>query len=193
MSAPANAAPESEAVPPRRKWLRVPSLGQSAALVGLIGGVVGLLFIFKPGWKPQPPSQVGTVEFSDVHARQPVTFKRYLQRLKLSPGNMSPAMLRRKGVLIEFHAHIVGFRSKELPLRWELNDAASDDLVAQDEAISIEPSTTDEGRTWFVWAPTPKTRRRYYLTVTLYQPPKGKVDVPLGSFDSPTFRGLGRK
>ena len=35
----------------------------------------------------------------------------------------------------------------------------------------------------------PKTRRSYYVTVTIYQP---DGDVPLQDFDSPRFRGLGR-
>jgi hypothetical protein len=188
VSTPANTAEPERA--PRRKWLRVPSVGQTAAIVGLIGSVVGLLFIFKPGWKPQAPPDVGTVEISAVKVRQPVTFKRYLQRLKLSPQGMGRDQLRRRGALIEFHMHIVGFRGKELPLRWELNDAATDDLVTEDESVSIKPSTNAEGRNWFVWVPSPHTTKSYYVTVTLYQPRKGTVDVPLQDFDSPVFKGL---
>jgi hypothetical protein len=187
MSAPAD-TPEAGAS--RRRWLRVPSLGQSAALVGLVGGVVGLLFVFKPGWKPAPPADVGTVDISAVRVREPVTFKRYLQRLQLPRQGLSQTQLRQLGALIEFHLHVQGFRGKELPLRWELNDAATDDLVAENESVSIKPSTNDEGRKWFVWVPTPKTKRTYYVTVTLYQPRKGAVDVPLQDFDSPQFRGL---
>lgn len=190
MSTQAESTPEAEGGTPRRRWLRVPSLGQAAALVGLVGGVVGLLFIFKPGWKPQPSPDVGTVEISAVRVREPVTFKRYLQRLQLPQQGLSRAQLRRLGALIEFHLHAQGFKSKELPLRWELNDAATDDLITEDESVSIKPSTNDEGRKWFVWVPTPKTKRTYYVTVTLYQPRNGKVEVPLQDFDSPQFHGL---
>lgn len=190
MSTQAGSTPEAEGDTPRRRWLRVPSLGQAAALVGLVGGVVGLLFVLKPGWKPQPPQDVGTVEISGVRVREPVTFKRYLQRLQLPQQGLSRVQLRRLGALIEFHLHAQGFKGKELPLRWELNDAATDDLIAEDESVSIKPSTNDEGRKWFVWVPTPKTKRTYYVTVTLYQPRNGKVEVPLQDFDSPQFRGL---
>jgi hypothetical protein len=189
MSARENTAEPGEG-PARRRWLRVPSVGQTAALVGLVGSVVGLLFIFKPGWKPQAPQDVGMVEISAVRVRQPVTFRRYLQRLKLSGQGLGQEQLRRRGALIEFHMHIKGFRGKELPLRWELNDAGTEELVAQNESVSIKPSTNDEGRKWFVWVPTPQTRKTYYVTVTLYQPRKGKVDVPLQDFDSPQFKGL---
>jgi hypothetical protein len=190
MSTPPKAAAEQQPASPGRRWLHGLSVGQAAALVGLIGSIIGLVFIFKPGWKPSPPQDRGMVEISATRVRQPVTFKRYLQRLKLSAGTLSSEMLRRRGVMIEFHAHIVGLRGKELPIRWELNNAATEDLVAEDEAVSIVPSTNDEGRKWFVWAPLPKARGTYYITVTIYQPPKGSVDVPLQDFDSPPFRGL---
>jgi hypothetical protein len=190
MSTPPKAAAEQQPPSSGRRWLPGLSVGQAAALVGLIGSIIGLVFIFKPGWKPSPPQDRGMVEIGETRVRQPVTFKRYLQRLKLPPGTLSSGMLRRRGVMIEFHAHIVGLRGKELPIRWELNDASNEDLVAEDQAVSIVPSTNDEGRKWFVWAPLPKSRGTYYITVTIYQPPKGSVDVPLQDFDSPTFRGL---
>ena len=176
---------------PEKRRLRLPTLAQAATAVGLIGGIVGLVFVFRPGWKPDSPVDVGKADITEVRVRQPVTFGRYLQRLKLPPGTLSEQQLRRLGVLIAFEAQISGFKGKELPLRWELNNAATGELVAADQAVSIVPSTNDEGRTWFVWAPTPKTNRKYYVTVTIYQPPKGDVDVPLEDFDSPPFSGLG--
>jgi hypothetical protein len=190
MSTPPKTPAEQQPTPAGTKWGHSLSLGQVTAIVGLIGGIIGLVFIFKPGWKPASPQDRGMVEISDTRVRTPVTFKRYLQRLKLPPGTLSNEMLRRKGVMIEFHAHIVGLRGKELPIRWELNNASNEALVAEDQAVSIEPSTNDEGRNWFVWAPLPKSRGTYYITVTIYQPPKGSVDVPLRDFDSPKFRGL---
>lgn len=35
----------------------------------------------------------------------------------------------------------------------------------------------------------PPAGRTYYVTVTLYQPRKGDVDVPLADFDTPEFAG----
>ena len=180
---------EHPAPPPKRRF-RIPSVGQAGALVGLIAGIVGLLFIAFPGWRPQPPPDTGTVAVSDIRVRQPVTFGRYLRRLKLPAGTLSREQLDRRGVLIEFQAQIDGFKGKQLPLRWELNDAATNDAVDEDQAVTIVPSTNKEGRTWFVWAPAPETTGKYYVTVTIYQPPKGDVDVPLEAFDSPEFTGV---
>jgi hypothetical protein len=160
-------------------------LPQVGALVTITATIIGLVFVFRPGCTPQ---DVGKATIGEVRVVQPVTFRRYLQRLELPPGTLSREQLRRRGVLIEFHYEINGFRGKKLPLRWELNDATTNNLIGQDQAVTITPSTNAEGRKWFVWVPAPKTRRRYYVTVTIYQP---DGTVPLQDFDSPKFRGLG--
>ena len=160
-------------------------LPQVGALVTIAATIIGLVFVFKPGCTPQ---DVGKATVDDIRVVQPVTFRRYLQRLKLPAGTLSSEQLRRRGVMIEFHYEINGFRGKNLPLRWELNNAATNDLIEQDQAVTIRPSTNTEGRKWFVWVPSPKARNRYYVTVTIYQP---DGTVPLQDFDSPKFRGLG--
>jgi len=189
MSVPPD-APTDQPEPPPKPRFRMPSLAQAGALVGLIAGIVSLVFVFFPGCRPQASPDTGKIEVSDILVRQPVTFGRYLKRLKLPPGTLSEEQLGRRGILIEFHLQIEGFKGKELPLRWELNDNDTNEPVDEDQAVTIEPSTNNEGRTWFVWAPAPETTREYYVTVTIYQPPKGDVDVPLKTFDSPKFTGL---
>ena len=164
-------------------------------MVGLIGGIIGLLFIFKPGWKPQPPPDVGTLRIVDSSVKQPVTFGRYLERVRLPPLGMTKAWRERRGLLIEFDYTAKGFRGKQLPIQWELVDAKTNDRVEAtggddaggNDAVAIIPSTNDETAKWFVWLPAPDAGRPYYVTVTIYQPRKGDVDVPLADFDTPEF------
>ena len=95
MTTPADAAPapEEPAGPRKRNPIayflqkRNPLVyvGQAAGVVALIASVVGLLFVFKPGWKPEPPPDVGTLKIVDSSVRQPVTFGRYLERVHLPP------------------------------------------------------------------------------------------------------------
>ena len=101
-------------------------LPQIGGIVTIAATIIGLVFVFRPGCTPQ---DVGKATVDDVRVVQPVTFVRYLQRLKLPAGTLSREQLRRRGVMIEFHYDITGFRGKKLPLRWELNDAATNDLV----------------------------------------------------------------
>ena len=177
-AAPADTAPKKRSL--------FALVGQAGVVVGLIGGIVTLVFVFRPGWKPKDVD-VGTAKITDVRVLQPVTFKRYLQEQELSAGTLSRSQLLKPGVMVTFHYELDGFRGKKLPLRWELNEAKTNALVDQDQAVTLTPSTNAEGRDWYVWVPQPKARRRYYITVTLYQP--GKQRVPLEHFDTLPFMG----
>jgi len=171
---------------PKTKRSLFALVGQLTALVGLISGIVTLIFVFRPGWKPTHVD-VGTATITDVTVLQPVTYGRYLQKQELPAGTMSHEQLVKPGVMVSFHYELDGFRGKKLPLRWELNAAATNKLIDQDQALTIIPSTNAEGRDWFVWVPAPKARRTYYITVTIYQPQKQLV--PLKHFDTKPFRG----
>jgi hypothetical protein len=188
---PASAADQQATPPKARPSLRHPSVGQASAVVGLIGGVVALVFIFKPGWKPQAPSNASKATITDKRVFQPVSFKRYLQRqqLPITPG-LTRDYLNRPGVMVSFHYEIVGLRHKKLPLRWELSDVATNDLVAsKNSAYTLVPANDDDAGDWSVWVPAPSKGRDYYVTVTIYQPQGPPYE--LKHFDSPTFPGLG--
>ena len=207
MTAPADVvpAPEEPARPRKRNPIayflqkRNPLVyvGQVAGIVALIASVVGLLFVFKPGWKPAPPQDVGTLKIVDSSVRQPVTFGRYLERMRLPALDTTKAFRQRRGLLIEFDYQADGFRGKRLPIQWELVDAKTNDRVGVagdtdaggNDAVAITPSTNKEAAKWFVWVPAPAAGRMYYVTVTIYQPRKGDVDVPLADFDTAEFTG----
>jgi hypothetical protein len=92
--------------------------------------------------------------------------------------------------MIPFHYEIIGLRGRRLPLRWELSDAATNDLIdSEDSAYKLMPANNDEAADWSIWLPAPKKGRDYYVTVTIYQP-KGPP-YELKHFDSPAFSGLG--
>lgn len=177
-------------------------VAQIAAVVGLIGSTVGLLFVFKPGWKPQPPPDVGTLEITAVDKPRVTSFRRYLERVRLPTYDLTPGYLRRRGLLIEFRYEAVGFRGKRLPIQWELIDAKTHDRVRPEttgddqtlnDAVAIQPSTNDETATWPIWVPAPDAGRTYYVTVTIYRPRNGDVDVPLADFDTAEFSDLATK
>lgn len=200
MTEPANAVPAPEQPAPRsrnplayflRKRNPLVYVGQAAGIVALIGSVVGLVFVLKPTWKPEPPPDVGALKIVDSSVRQPVTFGRYLERLRLPPLGIAPAFRRRTGLLIEFDYQATGFRGTKLPIQWELVEATTNERVGADDAIGITPSTNDEAAKWFVWVPMPEAGRTYYVTVTLYRPRRGDVDVPLADFDTPEFSAAG--
>ena len=91
--------------------------------------------------------------------------------------------------MIEFRYHALGFGGKRLPLHWELDDAKTNNPIAEDRNVVITPSTNDETRTFFIWVPIPKTRRSYYVTGKLLRPGEAAL---LSDFRTGSFPGLTR-
>jgi hypothetical protein len=165
-------AGNSEGKRSRRRRLRRPTLIEAGAFVGLVGGIVGLVFVFAPGCQPQPPPGVTKATISDVQAVRPFSFRRFLQRqqLPISP-DMTPEFLARRGVMVEFHYEIIGLSGKHLQLAWELSDAATNDLVAAEQsAYELVPSKNHDAGDWAIWIRAPRPGRTYYATVTIYKP-----------------------
>ena len=82
--------PNEPSQPPKPRF-RLPTVGQISAIVGLIAGVLGLVFLVFPALRPEPPSRLRRVEVSDIRVRQPVTFGRYLKRFKLPRASSPPS------------------------------------------------------------------------------------------------------
>ena len=77
MSADAKATGE-----PKRKRSVLALVGQAGAIVSLVSGLVGLVFVFRPGCQPQPPPDRASAAISDVSVEPGVRFGQYLQRLE---------------------------------------------------------------------------------------------------------------
>jgi hypothetical protein len=173
---------------PRKRRSPFVYVGQAAAVVSLITGVLSLVFIARPGCQPKPPPDTGTGQIGDVRIARPVTFKTYSEDLGLPTGTLSPQTLKRIGVMVVFHFEVKGFAGKRLPLRWDLHESQTNNVVDHDRSISITPSTNDDGGTWYMWVPVPHTARHYYIVGALYQP---NGIVPVADFQTQKFRGLG--
>ena len=164
-------------------------IAQAGAVVGVVSGIVGLVFLFKPGCQPQPGPDNASATISDVSVERGITFGQYLQRMDYAPGTLSKAYLDRRGALVQFHFKIDGFKGKALPLETQLiNDDTHDLVGASQKAISITPRTNADENDWFVWALVPKSRHTFHLVVTIKQP---DGNVSLRSFQTPRFKGLG--
>ncbi len=176
----------SEAEPKPKRSVSA-AIGLAATTVGLVGGIVSLVFVFRPGCQPQAPPDRAAAAISDVSVERGVTFGEYLRRLDYPRGSMSKDFLGRPGALVQFHFVISGFKGKELPLESQLINDDSHHLVSTTRNISIRPGTNAEEADWFVWTPLPKSRHRYHVVVTIEQP---DGNVRLRAFPTPSFRGL---
>jgi hypothetical protein len=176
--------------PSGKRRLRKPTLTEASVVVGLVAGIVALVFKFAPDWQPLPDPDEINAAISDIKPRHPVTFKRFLQRQQLPiPPDMTPGFLARRGVMVEFHYEIVGASGKRLRLTWELSDAKTNELVAgEPSAYALTPSKNDDAGDWAIWVPAPRAGRTYYVTVTIFKPQGPPYQ--LKHFDTDDFPGF---
>jgi hypothetical protein len=166
-------------------------IAQIGTVITVVSGIVSLVFVFRPGCQPQRGPDRAAAAISDVTVERGVSFGQYLQRLDYPSGSLSKEYLGRKGVLVQFHFKIDGFKGKSLPLQTQLINDDTHDLVADSTArgISLMPGTNSEEGDWFAWSLVPKTRHSYHVVVTIEQP-DGNVD--LRAFPTPPFKGLAK-
>jgi len=168
------AAPRPADETPRRRWLSFGLVAQAAVVVGLIGGVVGLVFTFVPGLKPGSGGKpTADLELADVNGR--ATLREYLNSEGIPAGTLSPGALKRLGVLAVIHYTSSGLGGKELPLVVSLTSRATGRVVCRHtyrvDAGSGAPLTF---RSWSPFPVTPQTASdSYNLHVTLF-PPDGR-------------------
>ena len=168
------AARDAADEPPRRRWLSFGIVGQAAVVVGLIGGVVGLVFTFVPGLRPgSDGAPTADLELADVNGR--ATLREYLNSEGIPPGTLSPAALKRLGVLSTIRYTSSGLGGKELPLVVSLTSRETGRVVCQHTyRITAGSGAPLTFRSWSPFPTTPQAANdSYNLHVTLF-PPDGK-------------------
>jgi hypothetical protein len=166
--------------PPSRGWRPSFALvGKVSAVIGLIGGVLGLLFTFAPGLKPEKKESVresANVELTDVNPR--ATNREYLSAEGIKTGNLSPAALSQLGVLATVRITSTGYDGKPLPLIASLTDPRTGSVVCERMTIITPGNDEPTYRSWVAYPPRAGT---FNLHVTLFKP--NRKPPPIGTAD----------
>ena len=141
----------------RRHRLSFGIVGQAAVVVGLIGGIVGLVFTFVPGLKPgSDEKQTADLELADVNGR--ATLREYLNAEGIASGTLSPAALKRLGVLSTIHYTSSGLGGKELPLVVSLTSRDTGNVVCRHTyRVRAGSGTPLTFRSWSPFPARPQT------------------------------------
>jgi hypothetical protein len=190
----ARSSPGSQ--PPRRSrasgWKR-PTLSALLALagtiIGLVSGIVGLVFLFNPDLKPSGEAAKQAATLSQLRLRPNVSFREYLARADLPTMGYTDAQLARRGALLRFRVQITGFENERLTLKWELFDAASGDEIDESQATTITPTTETNEANWPFWVPLPRRAGKVYAVVELKQQKKDYL-LALDDLETDPFPGL---
>ena len=157
----------------------------TAAAVGFVATLLGLVFVLFPALKPDEPAVKQGAMLSNATVEQ-LSFGQYLDREDLDRAPYDASALGRRGIFVEFDFVIDGFKNKQLPLRWQLVDISDGEQLGKSRDTLIEPeAATDQGSVP-VWVPLPRRRvRRAYVQLQLYE----KADeLPIGRLRTPPFR-----
>lgn len=156
------------------------------AVVTLVTGVIGLVFILLPQLKPEGPPAHTAAHLRELSFDRNVTFRQYLARAGQPVDDLDAPTLARRGVLLTFHFDVIGYKNRPLPLRWYLYDVRSGNHIGEESAITIQGTAGRDEGDWPLWIQAPRRPGRYSVVVELINPAGA---VPLATLRSPVFTG----
>lgn len=164
-------------------------LALAGTLIGLVSGIVGLVFLFKPDLQPSGEAAKQAATLSQLTMKPNASFREYLARVDLPATPYTEGQLARRGALLRFRVGITGFEGDRLILKWELFDAASGDQINESKATSIRPTTETNEAIWHFWVPLPRRSGKFYAVVELKQQKEHHL-LALDTLQTDPFRGL---
>ncbi len=142
-------------------------LALAGTIIGIVSGIAGLVFLFKPDLQPSGESERQAATLSQLRMKSNASFSEYLAQLDIPDTAYTQAQLARRGALLRFRVAITGFEGERLILKWELFDAASGEQINESKATTITPNTETNEATWPFWVPLPKRDGKFYAVVEL--------------------------
>src|SRR5262249_19345480 len=149
-------------------------LKQAGVIVGLISGVVGLLFLLFPGIRPATPAgpRDRSATLSDVSAPSPATRGQYLDYADLKKAGLTKAQLEQRGAMSSFKVTLVGYKGKTLPLQRQVVDLSTGDVIGETRDFTLRPNSDAENhRPFWDWVPLRPGRGSYVMVFKLFADP----------------------
>ena len=164
-----------------------------ATIVGLITGVVSLIFLLRPELEPQaaepkaPPTR-SAARLQQLSMRTNVSRGEYLRRTDQDPMGFTRAQLAETGVFVRYRATIRGFEDLPLRVKHEVFDAVTGDEVSEESPYKITPPKEAKNieRDWYAWATLPPRKGPFFLVVKLLA--EGE-DAPLATLETAPVSG----
>jgi hypothetical protein len=147
------------------------AVGVAAAIVGLVGGVVALVFTLAPGLRPclgNSASFIAAPVVPGEHFRDHLVREGYSRAQAAKEPNPI-------GAEVDFDYDVSGYRGKELAVMLSLflvdsHGSISSVVPSQDriKATTIQPTSCSERRGYDLWIDIPDRRQRYRVQLELF-------------------------
>lgn len=167
-------------------------IGSAATLVGLVSGVLSLVFLVMPGLEPQAPerevpARKTSARLTQIDLEPGISRGQYLKRTDQPTTGFTRQQLAARGAFIRFRVRIEGFENIPLTLRREVVDARTGNELSESSAFTIKPPTAEVERDWHDWIPLSGRAGRYFAIIKLLDKSE---DAPLATLKTDTFSGL---
>jgi hypothetical protein len=169
-------------------------VGAAAAIVGLVGGVVALVFTLAPGLRPclgNSASFIAAPVFPGEH------FRNYMLLEGYTPAQAA-AERDQIGAEVRFDYDVSGYRNDDLAVTSSLffvDSHGSISSVARDQdrirATIIHPTSCSDHRGYDLWISTPDRKRRYRVLLELfnYNAKTNALGDRIDLIETETFQG----
>jgi hypothetical protein len=163
-------------------------VGGAATIVGLVSGILGLVFLLQPDLQPGGDDDATRTRatLEQTSFAPSITRRAFLARTDQSAQGFTAEQLAERGAFVRFRVRIDGFQGVPITLSRELIDEAGEE-VEDEKAIRITPPRAEVDRDWYDWVPLDERRGRYFLTFKLIAPDE---DAPLATLETDPFPGL---
>jgi hypothetical protein len=183
---------DTQTQPLRRRWRRehspMATIGAIGTVLTVVSAVIGLVFLFVPGLKPEPPAPTRSARLTSLEFVPSLTMRQMLDRTDQSTEGLTPEELAARVVYLRYRFKTTGYKGEELPIKTELIRADGDQVLEQ-RPFAIVPQANEDKGTWFTWAELPRDRDRYRLLLQIFEPDEV---VPIDELQSEPFRGRPR-
>lgn len=142
---------------------------QAGVIVGLISGVVGLVFLFFPQLTPgqdEPPADQ-SARISGVVSNPRTTRGQFLDYSDQPKLGFTKEQLATMGASAFARVEIVGYRGKALTLERQLINAGTGDVVGEARDFTVTPPANRVTHRWWDWVPLRPGRGAYVMVIKL--------------------------
>jgi hypothetical protein len=181
--------PPPEANDEARDGRAMKLIKQGGIVVGLISGVLGLVFLLFPQFKPEKtgPTADQSASVTGLVVNPRTTKGQFLDYSDQSKLGFTRKQLAVMGASAFARVQIVGYRGRTLTLERQLIDARTGNVVGEARDFRVTPPAEKVTHRWWDWTPLRPGRGSYIMVIKVLD---DQQHAAIACGQTPAFGGL---
>jgi len=165
---------------------------QVGVVVGVIAGILGLVFLVFPQLKPErsSPAANQTASVSGLVVNPRTRRGQFLDYSDQSKLGFTKEQLRVVGASAFARVQLVGYRGRTLTLERQVVDARTGDVIGVARDFRVTPPADNVTHRWWDWTPLRPGRGSYIMVIKVLD---DRQQAAIACGQTPAFGGLGGK